>query len=94
MSCRTICCAVSLGTAKPIPTLPSDVPPVSIWESTPMTRPSRLTSGPPELPWLMAASVWIAWSIESPFGAVIARPVALTIPAVIVRSSPNGFPIA
>ena len=29
-----------------------------------------------------------------PFGASMSRPVALTMPAVIVRSSPNGFPIA
>jgi hypothetical protein len=51
-------------------------------------------SGPPELPWLIAASVWIAPVMEKPFGAVIVRLVALTIPAVMVSARPNGLPIA
>ncbi len=53
-----------------------------------------LSSGPPELPWLIAASVWIAFGIVLPSGAWMSRPTALTMPAVIVRSSPNGLPIA
>ena len=52
------------------------------------------SSGPPELPWLIGASVWIAPEIEKLFGAVIVRSIALTIPAVIVSVSPNGLPIA
>jgi hypothetical protein len=28
-------------------------------ELIPTTAPSKLKSGPPELPWLMAASVWM-----------------------------------
>jgi hypothetical protein len=36
----------------------------------------------------------MTWSIVKPFGAVIARWIALTMPAVTVRSSPNGLPIA
>ena len=28
-------------------------------ELMPITSPSKLNSGPPELPWLMAASVWM-----------------------------------
>ena len=40
-------------------------------------------SGPPELPWLIAASVWIEPGIENPFGAAIVRLIALTIPALI-----------
>ena len=35
-------------------------PTVAIAELTPITSPSRLTSGPPELPGLIAASVWMA----------------------------------
>ena len=31
---------------------------------TPMTSPARLSSGPPELPGLMAASVWMTWGSE------------------------------
>ena len=53
---------------------------------TPMTRPVLFSSGPPELPWLMAASVWMTWSISDWFGAWMARPMALTIPEVTVRS--------
>ena len=61
--------------AKPMPTLPSEPsPPVSICELTPITWPSALSSGPPELPGLIAASVWIASSIWKPLGAWIARP--------------------
>ena len=84
---------MSLGIANPTPTLASTVPP-SICAFTPTTRPLRSSIGPPELPWLIGASVWIAFGIVRPFGAWMSRPVALTIPAVIVRSSPNGLPIA
>ena len=37
--------------------------PVSICELTPITSPRPFSSGPPELPWLIAASVWMTWSI-------------------------------
>jgi hypothetical protein len=51
--------------ANPIPTLPADPSgPVTgeyIAELMPMTWPWLLNSGPPELPWLIAASVWMAW---------------------------------
>ena len=47
----------------------------------PTTSPSALTSGPPELPGLMAASVWIRWSRRSS-PALIARSLADTIPLV------------
>ena len=85
---------MSIGTAKPIPTLPSDWPPDSICELIPITRPSASSSGPPELPGLIGASVWIALEIVNPFGALIWRWTAETIPAVAVRSRPNGLPIA
>ena len=51
-------------------------------------------SGPPELPWLIGASVWMTWSIVKRFGAVMRRWRALTMPAVTVRSRPKGLPIA
>ena len=83
----------STGTAKPTPVLALP-PPVRIWELTPITRPSPSSSGPPELPGLIAASVWTAPEIEKPFGAWIVRPSAEMMPVVTVPSSPNGLPIA
>ena len=83
-----------IGTAKPMPTLPSLPPPVWIWELIPITLPSASISGPPELPGLIAASVWITCEIEKPLGAWIWRCRAETMPAVTVRSSPKGLPIA
>ncbi len=49
--------ARSIGIAKPSPSLP----PLRemIDEFTPITSPAALTSGPPELPGLIDASVWI-----------------------------------
>jgi hypothetical protein len=70
------------------------VAPVEICDVTPIARPCESISGPPELPWLIAASVWIAWSIPSVFGASIVRCSALTTPVVSVRTKPNGLPIA
>ena len=57
-----------------------------IEELTPTTSPSALVSGPPELPGLIAASVWIMSRyrpVWSPPGRML-RPVALTTPAVTV----------
>ena len=86
--------AVSIGIAKPMPTLPLPPPPVSIWELIPTTSPEASISGPPELPGLIAASVWITLEIEKPLGAWIWRWSAETMPLVTVRSSPKGLPIA
>src|SRR2546430_449464 len=86
--------AVLIGIAKPIPTEPLPEPPVSIWALIPITRPAPSSSGPPELPGLIEASVWITWSIENPLGALIDRWTAEMIPVVTVFSSPNGLPIA
>ena len=62
-----------------------------------MTRPDMSSSGPPELPGLIAASVWIAlmkdWSPASP-PAVTGRFRALTMPLVTVLSRPSGAPTA
>jgi hypothetical protein len=55
---------------------------------TPTTRPAESTSGPPELPGLSAASVWITSSISRPEYERNDRPSALTTPAVTVDWNP------
>ena len=80
------------GMAKPMPSLPPES--LLIWVLTPITWPAPFRSGPPELPWLIAASVWIELLIVKLFGEVICRLSALTMPLVTVPSSPNGLPIA
>ena len=47
------------GTEKPMPMEPPDGERIAVL--MPMTSPSMLNSGPPELPLLMAASVWMKW---------------------------------
>src|SRR5947208_3647457 len=87
--------AESIGTEKPTPALSFESPALRIWSLIPITVFVAVSiSGPPELPWLIAASVWIAPVIENLFGAVIVRSVALTMPAVIVSGRLNGLPIA
>ena len=76
-----------IGMEKPIP-----CPAATIAVLIPITRPSRLSSGPPEFPGLMDASVWMKFSyVVTPTRL---RAVADTIPAVTVRSRPNGLPMA
>ena len=65
-----------------------------ICELIPSTRPSASRSGPPELPRLIAASVWIAPLIGKPVSASIERLSAETTPTDSDCSSPNGEPIA
>src|SRR3954466_10456301 len=60
----------------------------------PITRPWAASSGPPELPRLIAASVWIAPPIWKPVSESIDRLVADTTPTDSDCSSPNGEPIA
>ena len=60
----------------------------------PTTSPWDDTNGPPELPGLSAASVWIRSSISRPVRARNERPSADTTPAVTVDSKPSGLPIA
>ena len=54
------------------------------------------SSGPPELPGLIAASVWTTFSSTAPFGSGTSRPSAETTPAVTVGppSRPSALPIA
>jgi hypothetical protein len=66
MSCGTIDRTVSIGIAKPTP---ADVPvAVKIAVLTPMTAPRESSSGPPELPGLIAASVWMPPAMTPPAG--------------------------
>ena len=71
---------------------------VRIEELMPTTSPFMSTSGPPLLPGLMAASVWIAGYVvllpSSSEPTFTGRFSALTMPLVTVDSSPNGEPIA
>ena len=48
---------MSTGMAKPIPALAPEG--LAIYVLTPMRRPALSSNGPPELPGLMAASVWM-----------------------------------
>ena len=64
---------------------------------TPTTRCALVTSAPPELPGLSAASVWITSSIVrrvAPSRAGSERPSAETTPAVTEPANPFGLPIA
>ena len=57
----------------------------------PITWPSRLKVGPPELPRLIGASIWM----KSSYGPEpMSRPRAETMPAVTVPPRPNGLPTA
>ena len=58
----------------------------------PMRLPFTSTSAPPELPGLIAASVWM--KLPNGFAGWISRPTALTIPMVTVWPTLNGSPIA
>ena len=60
-----------------------------ICELMPTASPSRLISGPPELPGLTATSVWMKGRYSP-----VSRPMALTMPDVTVESRPNGEPMA
>ena len=91
----------SIGIAKPRPIeppCPADSPLVLMEELMPTTSPFMSTSGPPLLPGLIAASVWIAgyvvlWPSAS-VPTLTGRSSAETMPLVTVESSPNGDPTA
>ena len=81
-----------IGTAKPTPSLAPEL--VSICWLIPITRALASSSGPPELPGLIEASVWIAPSIWNWVSERTERSVAETIPTESDCCSPNGLPIA
>ena len=58
------------GIAKPMPTLAPVLPAICGVDADHLA--ARVESGPPELPWLIAASVWIESLIVKLFGASIA----------------------
>src|ERR1700726_498367 len=81
--------AVLLATAKQMPCAP-----LIIAVLIPITSAADDTSGPPELPGLKPASVWITSLLVRRFAERIERPSAETTPAVTVDSNPSGLPIA
>ncbi len=81
-----------MGMAKPMPELCS-APLEAIMVLMPMTSPRELSSGPPELPGLMAASVWMASSMGAPSEPRIDR-MELMMPRVMVPLRPKGLPMA
>ena len=74
------------GMAKPMPEAPA-----TIAVLIPTTSPCMFTSGPPELPGLIAASV-CKKSSKGPWSSC--RALALMMPAVTVAWRPNGEPTA
>jgi hypothetical protein len=78
-----------IGIEKPIP-----VESRAIAVLIPITAPVASSSGPPLLPGLIAASVWMrlsSWLLS----VWISRPVAETMPLVTVfENVPSGLPIA
>ena len=82
---------MSTGTAKPTPALAPDVDAMA--ELMPMTLASASIRGPPELPGLMGASVWMS-PVSMPMGDSISRSSPLTMPAVTVWEMPKGLPMA
>jgi hypothetical protein len=47
-----------IGIANPTPSAFPELE--RIWALIPITRPRASSSGPPEFPWLIGASIWIA----------------------------------
>ena len=88
--------------AKPTPELEPEEEAISVF--TPMSLPSLSTRAPPELPGLMAASVWIMFvytalelleeELLEELSAEVVRLVAETMPVETDCSRPNGLPTA
>src|SRR5690606_40328548 len=99
MSWLAMLVARSIGIAKPSPMLP-DMPPgrVAIEDVMPITSPCASKSGPPELPGLIAASIWIAFVTdvlcEVCDEAATGRSSAEMMPVVTVLARPSGLPTA
>ena len=79
---------MSEGMAKPMPTDPPVGDRIAVF--MPTALPSWANSGPPELPWLIGASIWMNEYGLSPMSRLTAE----TIPAVTVPPRPNGLPTA
>ena len=79
----------STGTANPMFWAPGRIAVV-----IPMTCPHGSSSGPPEFPGLIDASVWIIGSASDHAAPGTIRLTAETIPRVSVWSNPSGLPIA
>ena len=82
----------SAGIAKPMPELLPLAERIALL--TPISRPALSSSGPPELPGLMAASVWITPTTSRKLAVGSSRSSALTRPLVSVRCRPKGLPMA
>ena len=83
-----------IGIEKPMPSLPPEALAMAVLRPT--TSPRRFTSGPPLLPGLMAASVWMKFChlrSSSPRSR-LCRPLALTMPRVTLWLRPKGLPTA
>jgi len=82
------------GIANPIPE--NVFVPDSIAVFIPIISPLVSSKGPPELPGLTGASVWIAFGIENPKPTEVGsdRPTPLAMPVVIVSLRPKGLPMA
>ena len=76
--------------AKPMPTEPPDCEKIMVL--MPTSLPVMSTSAPPELPGLMAASVWMNTCVSD--CAISVRASAEMMPLVTVWPTPNGLPMA
>ena len=82
-----------MGMAKPMPSMEASEE-EALADTMPTAWPYRSNKGPPELPELMAVSVWSIF-IMVPSLMVMVRSLAETSPPVRVKvSSPRGLPMA
>ncbi len=87
--------AFSIGTAKPMPTNTRCSDGLRMAVTMPTTAPSAVTSGPPELPGLAAASNWMRFvSTRLPCGERNSRFRPDTTPDETDGPIPNGKPTA
>ena len=88
----TAVAAFSMGTAKPMPTKKLCFVGLRIAVTMPTTSPRAVTSGPPELPGLAAASNWMRLvSKRFPFGEKNSRRNPETTPALAEGPMPKGI---
>mmetsp|Transcript_9603 Transcript_9603/g.35195 ORF Transcript_9603/g.35195 Transcript_9603/m.35195 type:complete len:227 (-) Transcript_9603:1033-1713(-) len=87
---RTMPFAALMGIPNPMPSASARIAALM-----PMTSPNSFTNGPPELPGLMAQSIWIyspLWACRPISAALLCK--LLITPRVIVLLRPRGFPMA